>query len=293
MSAMAQVAPAAPDHPPDRRSGGRLDRDRLARPQRPRRRLRRDARPRQHASSARTATPPTAAPAASRPAAPGFVGVLVPLVYPAYFSGILAGAAEALFERDLQIVLSPTRQRARPRGLGARPSARPDRRRADHPARGVERGARAAPRQRLPVRRPRPADAARRADPVGLGRAYVGRRPGDAAPARPRAPAHRADRRARAAGSRPRIAAAGTAPRLRRPASSPIPRSRSSPMPEIDPGREAADTLLDLPDPPTAIFAFNDNIAIGADAGGASARPARPGGPVRSSASTTSSTRRS
>src|ERR671930_2126515 len=38
----------------------------------------------------------------------GLVGVLVPLVYPAYFSGILAGAAEALSERDLQIVLSPT-----------------------------------------------------------------------------------------------------------------------------------------------------------------------------------------
>src|SRR6266511_5461742 len=39
----------------------------------------------------------------------GLVGILVPLVYPAYFSGILAGAAEALSELDLQIVLSPTR----------------------------------------------------------------------------------------------------------------------------------------------------------------------------------------
>src|ERR671937_1722926 len=38
----------------------------------------------------------------------GLIGVLVPLVYPAYFSGILAGAAEALSERNLQIVLSPT-----------------------------------------------------------------------------------------------------------------------------------------------------------------------------------------
>jgi LacI family transcriptional regulator len=34
--------------------------------------------------------------------------------------------------------------------------------------------------------------------------------------------------------------------------------------PEIAPGREAANHLLDLPEPPTAIFAFNDNIAIGA-----------------------------
>src|SRR5213080_3124699 len=38
----------------------------------------------------------------------GLIGVLVPLVFPAYFAGILAGAAEALTERGLQIVLSPT-----------------------------------------------------------------------------------------------------------------------------------------------------------------------------------------
>src|SRR5436309_12656724 len=38
----------------------------------------------------------------------GLVGVLVPLVYPAYFSAILSGAAEALLERDLRVVLSPT-----------------------------------------------------------------------------------------------------------------------------------------------------------------------------------------
>jgi LacI family transcriptional regulator len=34
--------------------------------------------------------------------------------------------------------------------------------------------------------------------------------------------------------------------------------------PEIVPGRDAAKYLLELPEPPTAIFAFNDNIAIGA-----------------------------
>src|SRR3954466_852185 len=38
----------------------------------------------------------------------GLVGVLVPLVYPAYFSSILSGAAEALHEQDLRLVLSPT-----------------------------------------------------------------------------------------------------------------------------------------------------------------------------------------
>src|SRR5213080_3691748 len=38
----------------------------------------------------------------------GLVGVLVPLVYPVYFSAILSGAAEALHEQDLRVVLSPT-----------------------------------------------------------------------------------------------------------------------------------------------------------------------------------------
>ena len=37
------------------------------------------------------------------------VGVLVPLVYPVYFSAILSGAAEALYEHDMRLVLSPTR----------------------------------------------------------------------------------------------------------------------------------------------------------------------------------------
>ncbi len=35
-------------------------------------------------------------------------------------------------------------------------------------------------------------------------------------------------------------------------------------IPEFEPGRKAAERLLDLADPPTAILAFNDNIAIGA-----------------------------
>src|SRR5436305_465787 len=38
----------------------------------------------------------------------GLVGVLVPLVYPVYFSAILSGAAEALYEQELRVVLSPT-----------------------------------------------------------------------------------------------------------------------------------------------------------------------------------------
>src|SRR5437762_4634419 len=38
----------------------------------------------------------------------GLIGVLVPLVYPVYFSAILSGAAEALHEHDLRLLLSPT-----------------------------------------------------------------------------------------------------------------------------------------------------------------------------------------
>src|SRR5512133_1173339 len=38
----------------------------------------------------------------------GLVGVVVPLVYPAYFSGILAGAAQALVAGDLHSVLAGT-----------------------------------------------------------------------------------------------------------------------------------------------------------------------------------------
>jgi LacI family transcriptional regulator len=38
----------------------------------------------------------------------GLIGATVPLVYPAYFSFILSGAAEALYERDMRLVICPT-----------------------------------------------------------------------------------------------------------------------------------------------------------------------------------------
>ena len=41
----------------------------------------------------------------------GLVGLLVPLVHPHYFSTIVAGATEALAEHDLRAVLSPTEHR--------------------------------------------------------------------------------------------------------------------------------------------------------------------------------------
>jgi LacI family transcriptional regulator len=44
----------------------------------------------------------------------------------------------------------------------------------------------------------------------------------------------------------------------------PDPVYESEAEPEIAAGRDAARYLLELAEPPTAIFAFNDNIAIGA-----------------------------
>lgn len=41
--------------------------------------------------------------------ATGLIGVTVPLVHPGYFAQILAGAADALYEHDLRAVLGPTR----------------------------------------------------------------------------------------------------------------------------------------------------------------------------------------
>jgi LacI family transcriptional regulator len=39
----------------------------------------------------------------------GLIGVTMPFAYPAYFASILSGAAEALYERDMRAVLCPTR----------------------------------------------------------------------------------------------------------------------------------------------------------------------------------------
>ena len=41
-------------------------------------------------------------------AAPGLIGVTIPLVEAAYFGIILSGASEALYEQDMRIVLCPT-----------------------------------------------------------------------------------------------------------------------------------------------------------------------------------------
>jgi hypothetical protein len=90
-----------------------------------------------------------------------------------------------------------------------------------------------------------------------------GRRPGDAPPARSRAQAHRADRGPErlARHGRPPPRVPGSAGFGRHP---PRPRARGRLDPRDRPRARGRRALLALPDPPTAIFAFNDDVAIGA-----------------------------
>ena len=194
----------------------------------------------------------------------GLVGVLVPLVFPAYFSGILAGAAEALSERDFQIVLSPTGHEHdrevsivdRLHGLTDGAMIILPEESSEELERLLDSGFRFVvldPLMPLEERIPS----------VSAG-AYVGRRPGDEASAGPGAPARRRRSPGHGAGSRRKTGAAATERRSRPPEFFPDPTLEREAEPEIDPGRAAAEQLLDLSEPPTAIFAFNDNIAIGA-----------------------------
>jgi LacI family transcriptional regulator len=193
----------------------------------------------------------------------GLVGVLVPLVFPAYFSGILAGAAEALSERDFQIVLSPTggeHEREvsivdRLHGLtdGAliilpEESSEELERLLDSGFRFVVLDPLMPLEERIPSVSAAHTSGADQAMKhlLDLGHRRVGQITG------PRGWVSTEDRRR---GYRAALAAAGILP---------DPTLEQEAEPEIDPGRAAAEQLLDLPERPTAIFAFNDNIAIGA-----------------------------
>src|ERR671934_2446878 len=194
----------------------------------------------------------------------GLVGVLVPLIYPAYFSSILAGAAEALSEQDLRVVLPPTgHEHDREVSL------------LDRLMHGLTDGALIVMPEESSVELERLVDAGYRfvvVDPImplaeripsvsaaptsgadqairhllGLGHRRIAQITG------PRGWLATEDRRR---GYRAALAAAGILP---------DPALEVEAVPEIAPGRAAAEQLLDLPEPPTAIFAFNDNIAIGA-----------------------------
>jgi len=193
----------------------------------------------------------------------GLVGVLVPLVFPAYFSGILAGAAEALSERDFQIVLSPTGgEHEREVSIVDRLHGLTDGALIILPEESSEEleglldsGFRFVVLDPLmPLDEGIPSVSAAHtsgADQamkhlLDLGHRRVGQITG------PRGWVATEDRRR---GYRAALAAAGILP---------DPTLELEAEPEIAPGRAAAEQLLDLSEPPTAIFAFNDNIAIGA-----------------------------
>jgi LacI family transcriptional regulator len=194
----------------------------------------------------------------------GLVGVLVPLIFPAYFSSILAGAAEALAEVDLRVVLSPTgHEHDREVSL------------LERLMHGVTDGALIVMPEESSVELEMLVDGGYRCvvvDPImplaeripsvsaahmsgadqamrhllSLGHRRIAQITG------PRGWLATEDRRR---GYHAALASAGILP---------DPAFEVESIPEIDPGRVAAEQLLNLPDPPTAIFAFNDNIAIGA-----------------------------
>jgi LacI family transcriptional regulator len=194
----------------------------------------------------------------------GMIGLTLPLVADAYFGPMLSGAAEALYERDMRIVLAPTlHEHDREVSL------------LERLMRGTTDGAilmlpeesieelRMLQRQGFPFvvvdpREPPPegvacvaamhASGAKVATEhlLALGHRRIGAIAG--------APGWYATEE-RLLGFRAALAAAGILldPQLVVYSDWRMPR-----------GTEAAEQLLALPDPPTAIFGFNDNVAIGA-----------------------------
>jgi LacI family transcriptional regulator len=193
----------------------------------------------------------------------GLVGLLVPLVYPVYFSAILSGAAEALYEQDLRLLLSPTHhEHDREVSLLDRlvdgmadgalivlpeESSEELEQLLDQGYRFVVVDPRMPLAERIPCVSATHASGAHQAmrHLLGLGHRRIamitGRRGWVATEDRRR-------------GYLAALAAAGILadPELERESDW-----------EIPGGAAAAGDLLDLPEPPSAIFAFNDNIAIG------------------------------
>ena len=194
----------------------------------------------------------------------GFVGLTLPLIADAYFGPILSGAAEALYEADMRIVLGPTlHEHDREVSLLERlvrestdgailmlPSESEDELRAlqsqGYPFVVVD--PMEPPPEGIPCVSAMHAAGAKRAVEHLL--AFGHRRIGVIA-----GPEGWYATEERMLGFRAALAGAGLLPDA-----SLIRYSNW----RIETGEPTATDLLSLPDPPTAIFAFNDNVAIGA-----------------------------
>jgi LacI family transcriptional regulator len=194
----------------------------------------------------------------------GLVGVTVPRIHPAYFSQIVAGVADALYEYDMRVVLCPTQHEhdrevsllqrlahgTTDGGVLVLPEESNDELQAlmTHGFHVVV----VDPRERLDGQVPTVSAAnLSGADQATSHLLELGH---------------------------PRIAAITGPPSLlatverRRGYFAALAAGGQSPSPEllieatfdVAGGRAAAAALLDLPEPPTAIFAFNDPLAIGA-----------------------------
>jgi len=193
----------------------------------------------------------------------GLIGVTVPLVEAAYFGVILSGASEALYEQDMRIVLCPTlHQHDREvnlldrlmRGttdgavlmLPEESSAELKALQRDFPFVVVD--PRIALDEGIPVVSAAHAAGARAATEhlLSFGHRRIGVITG---------PRDWIACTERMNGYHGALAAAGVLPD---PALVAVSDFRNGPVTAA-----AAAALLDLPDPPTAIFAFNDNVAVG------------------------------
>ncbi len=194
----------------------------------------------------------------------GLIGVTVPRIHPAYFSLIVAGVADALYEHDMRIVLCPTlHEHDREVSLLERlvhgtidggllilpeESTGELRTLMTHGFRFVVVDPRrriAGPVPTVSAANSSGADEATR-HLIDLGHSRI------AAITGPHGWLATAER---TRGYLAALAAAGIAPNPELVIESNF---------DVDGGRAAAATLLELSEPPTAIFAFNDQLAIGA-----------------------------
>src|SRR5580704_14126706 len=200
----------------------------------------------------------------SRAARTGQIGVIVPLIHPGCFAEILAGAAEALYEHDLRALLGPTRHsRAREMSLLERlaggaadgaiivlpeESSQEFAALAQHGFPFVIVDPRTEIAEGIPVVCAAHSSGATQATRhlLELGHRRIGVVGG---------PEGWIATEERLRGYQAALAGSGVLPD---PALVQYSNFR------IDGGQEAAGRLLDLPDPPTAIFTFNDSMAIGA-----------------------------